>query len=266
MIEGQKAKILISPLKNFGNDTINRIIEAQNLQGNSNEFYIAITTQPKVNLGGILLKIRYALTEIKKALILSGESFRAPLRHFSEDEIRNLIDSSDIKEDLGQNESVSYFSTIISSSFNHQIKSILNQFSKHILDLKNAFVTLEGGFLLSNVEKIPDSVHSLDSIATMCQSLMSTADKCSWLLKKMHAETILIECIDSFQFINKVGKNNLFSTEIRKGRQKLGLLRLILPRYSGKISELLKEIQYLEPTSEAPKLENLFTELILTGS
>ena len=60
LIEGGKAKIILTPLKNYGTETINKIISAQNLQGNNDEFYIAITTHSNVNLGGILLKIRFA--------------------------------------------------------------------------------------------------------------------------------------------------------------------------------------------------------------
>ena len=63
LIEGQKAKILLSPLRNYGNPTLNKIIEAQGLQGNDNEFFVAITTQPTSNLGGIFLKTRQALID-----------------------------------------------------------------------------------------------------------------------------------------------------------------------------------------------------------
>src|SRR6056297_2208540 len=75
LIEGKRAKILISPLKNYGSKTLNKIIKAQDLQGSNNEFFVAITARPNINLGGILLKTRQQLIEIKKALILSAESF-----------------------------------------------------------------------------------------------------------------------------------------------------------------------------------------------
>ena len=67
LIEGNKAKILLTPLRNFGTATLNRILEAQNLSGNDDEFFIAITTKPTVNLGGIFLKTRQSLIDIKKA-------------------------------------------------------------------------------------------------------------------------------------------------------------------------------------------------------
>lgn len=264
LIEGQKAKIVLSPLKNFGTNTINRIIDAQNLPGNSNEFYVAITTQPRVNLGGILLKIRFALNEIKKALILSGESFKAPLRHFSETQLNNLMDSSKIKENIAQKDTVSYFSTNISSRIHHKLEYILQQFSSHILDLNFTFVALEGGFLLSEIEKNKNEHHNIEAIASMSQSLLSTSEQCSWLLKKMRVDSILIECTDSFQFINQIGQKFLFSTQVQKGRQKLGLLRLILPRYNLKIEEILRDIKYEEPITKLPNIESLFTELVIS--
>ena len=68
----------------------------------------------------------------------------------------------------------------------------------------------------------------------MSYSLYQTANRCAWLLKKMNAETILLDCEHSFQFIYGLGKA-IFSTETGKSRQKLGLIRLIIPQFSKKI-------------------------------
>ena len=88
---------------------------------------------------------------------------------------------------------------------------------------------------------------NLDKTSVMSYSLFQTANRCAWLLKKMNAESILLDCENSFQFINGVGKA-IFSAEIGKARQKLGLLRLLLPQFSKKINSLLKQASEIQNT------------------
>ena len=61
----------------------------------------------------------------------------------------------------------------------------------------------------------------------------------------MKAESILLDCQNSSQFIDGLGKS-IFSTEIGKLRQKLGLIRLILPQFSKKISNLIKTASQIQ--------------------
>ena len=259
LIEGKKAKILIAPLKNYGNTTLNRIIEIQKLQGNDNEFFIAITTQPFINLGGIFIKTRKSLVEIKKALIMSGESFKPPLRHFSEDQVDKIMNISDVKEEIQIHDRVSFYSMKIDQIMSMKLDQILDEFRKNTLDLMEGFIILDGGFIISSVS---DSPSSLDSKAAMSYSLLVTANKCAWILKKMHVNSILLECTNSFQFINKV-HDSIFSVRIAKGRQKLGLLRLIIPRYCKKITKVLIENQKIEKQALSIDFTSLFSELAL---
>ncbi|KKM00577.1 hypothetical protein LCGC14_1803000, partial [marine sediment metagenome] len=115
-----------------------------------------------------------------------------------------------------------------------------------IPDLKYAFITIEGGFIASKVlKKISLNAEKLDEISAMTYSLFQTANRCAWLLKKMQAERILLDCKNSFQFIYGLGKA-IFSAEIGKLRQKLGLIRLILPQFSKKISTLIKKASEIQ--------------------
>ncbi len=261
LIEGKKAKILLSPLMNYGGETLRKIIEAQGLQGNNNDFFLAITTQQMINLGSIFLKTRNNIVDIKKALILSGESFKPPLRHFTDDKMDDMFDSINVKEDITYNNAISYFSFNISEDLNQNLSNILNDFSNHTLDLVDTFITFDGGFVIAEkVNLINSSQPNLDAKATMSYSLFSTADKCAWLLKKMHVDSILLECNNYFQFIHKVG-NGIFSTTISKGRQKLGLLRLIIPRYAKKIKNILEKINMEFVPTGLPQIQDFFSEL-----
>jgi len=264
LIEGNKAKILISPLKQYGSDTLNRIIDAQNLQGNDDEFFIAISTQPSINLGGIFLKIRKALTDVKKALILSGESFKPPLRQYSEEEIKELMDFSEHKEESGdefqRNEIFNSQSLNFSLKTYYSLESILEEFNNNTLDLLNSFVSIKGGYVLTSQESSNDQYKvDIDSLSCLTYSLFATANKCSWILKKMSVKSILLDCVDYCQFIHQVG-DGIFSSQILKGRQKLGLLRLIIPRFCLKIENVLKD-SYKEQKEKDHEILDI-TELI----
>ena len=56
-----------------------------------------------------------------------------------------------------------------------------------------------------------------------------------------------------------------FHRGIAKGRQKLGLLQLIMPRYCNKIAEVMKEIgnQKIKSKTIPIDFKSMFTELIL---
>ena len=263
LIEGKKAKIMIAPLKNYGSSTLNRIIEIQQLQGNDNEFFISITTQPFINLGGIFIKTRKSLVEIKKALILSGQSFKPPLRHFTEEEMNKIIKISDVKEEIQVHDKVSFYSVKIDQAMSMKLDQILDEFQRNTLDLIEAFIILDGGFIIASVKPngIKNSNFS-DTKATMSYSLLATANKCAWILKKMHVNSILLECTNSFQFIHKV-HDSIFSVQIAKGRQKLGLLRLIIPRYCKKIANVLLEKHEIKNQPVTIDFTSLFSELAL---
>ncbi|RLI64602.1 MAG: hypothetical protein DRO88_06905 [Promethearchaeia archaeon] len=80
----------------------------------------------------------------------------------------------------------------------------------------------------------------------------------------MHVSSILLECIDEFQFINKV-ENAIFSAKIIKGRQKLGLLRLIIPKYCKKLEKILHNAEKSDSLVPSIKIDSIFNQLPLGG-
>jgi predicted regulator of Ras-like GTPase activity (Roadblock/LC7/MglB family) len=243
LIEGKKAKILIAPLNNPLHSSLNKILEQQGILGpdNNHEFFIAISAHPNVNLGGIFLQTSECLRKIKTTLITSGESFKPPLIQFNNQKIQNIIEGFNVKENESSNLKVSSFSLSFSHDTSMELRKVLKDFSLTIPDLRYAFITIEGGFIASKIlKKTALNKDNLDQTSAMSYSLFQTSNRCAWLLKKMSAESILLDCENSFQFINGLNKA-IFSTEIGKARQKLGLLRLILPQFSKKINSLLKK-------------------------
>ncbi|MHA1659088.1 MAG: hypothetical protein ACTSUT_08215 [Promethearchaeota archaeon] len=246
LIEGKKAKILIAPLNSPLHNSLNRILMQQGILNNNHEFFIAITAQPNINLGGIFLQTSECLKKIKSTLITSGESFKPPLIQYGNQKIRNTINGFKVKENEELKIKLSSFSLSFSKNISIKLRRVLNDFSLIIPDLKYAFITIEGGFVASKLlKKFNIAEKKLDSISAMSYSLLQTANRCAWLLKKMHIKKILLDCENSFQFINGIGKS-LFSAEIGKSRQKLGLLRLILPQFSKKINDIIKEASEIQ--------------------
>jgi len=246
LIEGKKAKILIAPLNSPLHFSLNKILEQQGILNNNHEFFIAITAQPNVNLGGIFLQTNECLRKIKTSLITSGESFKPPLIQFDGQKIQDILKGFDVKENRDLDLKISSFSLSFSENISLELRKVLSDFSLTIPDLRYAFISIEGGFIASQLLKnsIVDK-QILDRISAMSYSVFQTANRCSWLLKKMHAEKVLIDCQNTFQFINGLGKA-IFCTEIGKAKQKLGLLRLILPQFLNKMNSLIKKASEMQ--------------------
>lgn len=262
LIEGKKAKILIAPLNSPIHYSLNKILEQQGIFDNKHEFFIAITAQPNTNLGGIFLQTGECLKNIKTTLITSGESFKPPLIQFDDQKIQNIIKGFNVKENEEAVFKLSSFSLSLSERISFELRKVLNNFSVAIPDLRYAYITIEGGFIASKILKSYNSYKdNLDHISAMSYSLYQTANRCAWLLKKMGAESILLDCENSFQFIYGLGKA-IFSTEIGKSKQKLGLIRLIIPQFSQKIRNLIKEASEIQE-QKTFDIKTLLGELII---
>ncbi|MHA2282963.1 MAG: hypothetical protein ACXAC5_19150 [Promethearchaeota archaeon] len=246
LIEGKKAKILIAPLNSPIHNSLNRILESQGVLDDKHEFFIAITAQPNINLGGVFLQTSECLRKIKTSLITSGESFKPPLIQFNNQKVLNIIEGFNVKENEEIDFKLSPFSLSFSKPTSLKLTKVLGNISVTVPDMKYAFVTIEGGFIASRLLKNYDlNDEKLDKISAMSYSLFQTANRCAWLLKKMHAESILLDCQHSFQFIEGLGKA-IFSAVIGKIRQKLGLIRLILPQFTNQINNLIKEASEIQ--------------------
>lgn len=263
LIEGKKAKILIAPLKNSYDSPLNKILEEQGIFEDNNEFFIAITTLPTVNLGGIFLQTGNSLMKIKRTLITSGESFKPPLIEFNSNQVQKMMENFNVKEDASKELKLSAYSLGFSEKDSYQLNKILKTFSLTLPDLKCSFLTLEGGFIASKIiKKELFWVNSIETIAAMSFSLFQTSNRCAWLLKKMQVNTILLDCESNFQFIYGLDKG-IFSSHIDKGKFKLGLLRLIIPQYANKLNQLIKKALVIEDYKKSFDIKKLLGELII---
>jgi len=201
------------------------------------------------------------LKKIKTTLITSGDSFKPPLVQVNDEKIQDIIRGFDEKENEGFEMQVNSFSLSLPGYIFVELRKILNNFSVAVPDMSHACITLEGGFIASQILNRSNQHINLDIISAMTYSLFQTANWCAWLLKKMNADTILLDCENAFQFIDGLG-NAIFSTEIGKMRQKLGLIRLILPQFAKKISNVIKEASQIQD-HKSFDIKSLLGELVV---
>ncbi|MBD3351364.1 MAG: hypothetical protein GF364_07745 [Candidatus Lokiarchaeota archaeon] len=263
LIEGKSAKILLAPLKNSMDDPIDRIMIKQGIKNKNEEFFIAITTFPNVNLGGIFLQTRESLRDIKRSLVLSGESFKPPLRKYNNEQLSELLESFSVKEETKDNNYLKLNSFSFSNDTVQKLENILRKLSLNIIDLTRTSVTTSGGFIVASYSKGSDySELEFERESAVTYSLFSTANRCAWLLKKMNINSILLECESYFQFISELG-DGIFSLSVNKGKQKLGLLRLLLPRYLKLLKKVIENAKSLENPVKTFNLSQMIGELCL---
>ncbi|MBN2154967.1 MAG: hypothetical protein JW776_02860 [Candidatus Lokiarchaeota archaeon] len=263
LLEGKSSKILLAPLKNSMDDPIDRILIRQDIDNKNEEFFIAITAAPKVNLGGVFLQTRESLREIKKSLILTGESFKPPLRRYDDKQIAHLLESFSIKEDTKETLRINTTSFCFSENTLAKMDQAYQKLTSTVLDMTRASLTVSGGFIVSTyLNEGNFSELDFEHEAAMSYALYSTANRCAWLLKKMKISSILLECMSYYQFTVPLG-DGIFTLTVKKGRQKLGLLRLILPRFLIVLNKIVKEAQVIENPVNSFELKHIINGIML---
>lgn len=257
LIEGKKAKILIAPLNSPICSQLKKVLKQHRITNKKNEFFVAITAQPNTNLGGIFLHTSECLKKIKTSLITSGESFKPPLIEFSEEEIRKITSNFNLKNNITLDLSLTPFSLSLSKKISNELHQILDNFSVIVPHLRNAYITIEGGAIIASITESRNlRGGDIDKMSAMSYSLFQMADRCAWLLKKMNAENILLDCGNTYQFIHKINKV-ILGTEIKKSPKILNIIRLAIPQFSKDIDELIIE------ASESQKIKKFNAKKLL---
>ncbi len=249
LIEADRANILIAPLNNPLHRSLEAILKQQGILDDRHEFFIAITARPNINLGGIYLQASKCLKKIKMSLITSGESFKPPQKEYNQKRINQILKGFKVKEEEGFDLNLSTCFLSLTKTLAMDIRKVLEDFSLTIPELKYAFISSEGGSIIDRIlikTNIDDYI--LDNVSATDFSLFHIADKSAWLLKKTHANRVLIDCDNYFQFLYRT-KKAIFNTKIGKRGQRLAYLRLILPQFKTRINEILSKINYSEPNN-----------------
>jgi len=219
LIDGKKSKVVIAPLSS----PLHPSLKEQGIFDDSYEFFITMIAQPQINLGGLFLQSNDWLKKIKTTIFTSGTFKTALINEFN-------INEHQASSSLDLSEPVSL-----------ELEKILKNLSRAVPELYFAYIVFDGVIISRLITKSTNlrSIN-LDNTAKMSYSLFQIANRCVWLLKKMKADTILLDYESSFQFIYGLEKA-IFSVEIGKMRQKLGLIRLIIPQFLQRINKLIQD-------------------------
>ncbi|MHA1321918.1 MAG: hypothetical protein ACTSRL_03910 [Candidatus Helarchaeota archaeon] len=239
LIDGVRAKILVAPLRDPDNFLKVNKIQKEYFFKNSNtqtEYFIAITTRPKTNLGSIFIGMKKTLNSITNILLNSNLEFKPPLRSFSEDEVKKILDSFSVKEDDMPNNNINTFSLKITADLSSKIRDLVFDYSKNVPGVKLACITLTGGYPLCKFTLDP----LIEAEGAISFSLFDTSKRIIYMLKKTPINSVLCECTDYSHFIYDLN-GGIFSTFISKGEKRLGLLRLLIPQYVKQMTGYLRE-------------------------
>ena len=236
VIEGAKAKILIAPLHSYAD----RGCKSNDMNMNWAEYFIAMTTLANVNLGSVFIKTLTTLNNINDLLLKSNQSFKPPLREFNENQVGNILGNFNAKEVNEEVITVSSFMINLGYDTFKKCEEILWSFNKSIPDLIYSSVSFKGGYVLNSIQPKSGFTLTPDAETAMSFSLYDTASRYGWLLKKMNTNSIFLDCNHYFHFIMGFD-SGIFSSYVYRNEQKIGFIRLLLPKYLGLIQKVLED-------------------------
>jgi len=251
LVEGKKAKFLIAPIDNAIDATNDRILDENGVLDDKPEFFIAITTQPNIKLKNLFFRIEEWRKKIKIPLEPSEGFFKPLPIRFNNPKFRDLIEGINTEENEGAVFKLSNYSINVPKTIFIEIKKIMLNISREIPELEYAFITIEGGFIASNLLKSVDiTIEKLDNISVISYSFFGKANRCAWLTKQMGVDCISCLGAKFYDFFFKMGKG-IFSVRVKKiedGREnqkralkKFEFMRVALTGFSRKINLIFQE-------------------------
>ncbi|MEX2755732.1 MAG: hypothetical protein Q6365_010060 [Candidatus Sigynarchaeota archaeon] len=214
-----------------------------------------------MNLGSVFIKTQTTLNNINDLILKSNCNFKPPLREFNEKQIEYILNKFNSKQENDEINSVTSFDTTLGFETFQKCEEILWSFNKCVPDLIYSCVSFKGGYIVNSIQ--PRSGFNLtpDAETAMSFSLYDTASRYAWLLKKMNTSSIFLDCNHYFHFIMGFDAG-IFSSFIYKNEQKIGFIRLLLPKYLDLIQRVLDEkTRHQQP----PELvhEKMFSTLLI---
>ncbi|MBD3185337.1 hypothetical protein GF325_00800 [Candidatus Bathyarchaeota archaeon] len=238
IIEGPKAKIMIAPLSSMPNNSTSKTPFPKN------EYFIALTTLAHVNLGSMFLKTKNTLDSINLLIARSNKTFKPPLREFNEKQISMILGNFNSKNENRNMINILQHTLGLNAGIYSKCEEILQKFKKIAPNLIYSSIAFKGGFILNSIQPSPDFNLTPDNETAMSFSLYDTASRYAWLLKKMNINSIFMNCNHYMHFIRGFDEG-IFSSYFYSNNQRIGYIRLLLPRYLSLIQKILK--QALEP-------------------
>ena len=227
VIEGPKAKIMIVPISN-------KIL--------SLEYFIALTSLSEINLGALFIKTKSALNEINYVLREKKElQLKPPLREFTLQQISDITQQFQAKKGSSSHIHITSSLFNLNSKMYQNCEQVLFQLKNSIPSLIYSSISLNGGFFITSIKSNMNFNLSKEVEMALSYSIFDTSNRYAWLLKKMEISSIFLDCGHYLQIIMSF-EDGIFSSFIMKEIQRIGLIRLILPKYNSLIKEIFKKL------------------------
>ncbi len=219
LLEGDGAKIFIAPIST------------------STDYYMAVTTQAKVNLGHVFMRMGQSVTAMRNLLENADQDIIAPLRTFSEEERDEIQNSFQLKPESEGFHDFSDVNFQITTDFIDHLDQSLRNLVRLLPGVLSSSIILQGGYMLSNINV------ASDNYAAMVFSLYDTARRLAWIVKNMFVTQVLCASGHINHVIYEVD-NALLSTTLDQKQVRLGLTRLLI---GGILKEINRTIQSAPP-------------------
>ncbi|MHA1245972.1 MAG: hypothetical protein ACTSPE_01385 [Candidatus Thorarchaeota archaeon] len=217
LMESETSKVFLASLPNYPN------------------YFLTVTTAPRVNLAALLIEMKQNLSRIAFLLRQHLEGKLPPLRSYSPDDTQKILQGFAVVEGAGRKQNVSYPIITLDRTTALSLRNIMRQISDTIPNTESVFFALNGGIRIS-LGGFTD-----DRLAAMSFALYDASERVVRTLRNSSLERVLCETETGRHFIYSV-PNGVFSLQVTHGGQKLGLMRLLLKHYITEASRLLESV------------------------
>jgi len=220
---------------------------------NDSNYFLTITTAPRVNLAALFIEMKDNLSRISFLLKQHAEGRLPPLRSYSNDETKRILSGFAVTE--GRESRVSTPRPIISLDRAQSIalRSFLRQIHDSIPDIESVFLALNGGVRVSL------DGFTNDRLAAMSFAMHDASEKVVRTLRSSSLQTVLCETNRTRHMIYSV-PNGVLSLWVDRDTQKLGLLRLLLKHYIDETRRILSAAAVARPA-----IPDDLKQLLLSG-
>lgn len=220
---------------------------------NDENYFLTITTAPRVNLAALFIEMRANLSQISYLLKQSVNGRFPPLRSYSNNETQQILQGFAVSDDVGTSYSTSRSVISLDRSQALTLRSVLRQVHDSIPGVDSVFLALNGGVRVSL------NGFTNDRLAAMSFALHDASERVVRTLRNSSLQTVLCETDKTRHFIYSV-PNGVFSLWVDRDSQKLGLMRLLLKHYISEARRILESA-----TIRQPSIPDDLKELLLSA-
>lgn len=245
LVEGERAKFLIAALK-----------------ANPN-FFLALTTRPKVNLGSLFQFVAQCTENITH--LLKEEDNTPPLRSYNSRQAESVasgFNTTALSSMPSTTSLVSNQSIVLTEAKVAELNELLADFHNLVSGANNTFISLTGGY---PVALAGQSAANHGTLCAYTFSLFDTCKKIAWLTKRMGIDQVTIDYGNNHHFIYNAGQG-IFSTTLDKNQVRLGFLRLMIPTFTVRIREALQQAAQTPDTPELRPTIDQFIESLSSST